>query len=89
MATKYSMSVRIDNNWEPVALFSDTIPVSTLQEMGKALWEKMSTIDDVYVLDMDTGEILWNGADAQEYEEPAYDLDCGFNPYSGCYDFDC
>lgn len=24
----------------------------------------------------------------EEYDEPDYD-ECGFNPYLGCYDFDC
>lgn len=22
-------------------------------------------------------------------EEDTYDLECGFNPYEGCYDWDC
>ena len=92
MATKYSVSIRIDNKWKLVALISDTLPISIAKELGKTLWKNMANADDICVIDMDTGEFVWDRwINTQKYEdfEPSYDLDCGFNPYSGSYDFDC
>lgn len=33
----------------------------------------------------------FEGLDPEDegWDEPSYDLDMGFNPYMGCYDFDC
>ena len=93
--TKYCFDV-LDaktHEWESLALFSDAFNARVLAEMGEVLWNHLEGAADLAVLDMETGEVLWNAADAQEYEdyedyEPDYD-ECGFNPYMGCYDFDC
>lgn len=41
----------------------------------------------------DTGETVASlASDEEEDEEPDFDeadLECGFNPYEGCYDWDC
>ena len=92
MATKYSFDV-LDaetREWTSVALASDIIPEEPLVDMALALWDNVEGAADLAIVDMDTGEIIWNAADAQEYEceEPDYD-ECGFNPYMGCYDYDC
>ena len=49
------------------------------------------TTSHAQLVDWETGEILadtW--ADEDEGDgEPSYDLDCGFDPYAGCYTDDC
>lgn len=92
MATKYSFDV-LDaetHDWTSIALFADIVPEGVLVDAALAIWNDIEGAADFAIVDMDTGEILWNAADAQEYEceEPDYD-ECGFNPYMGCYDYDC
>jgi len=92
MATKYSMEV-LDaetREWTPVALFSDIIPVDVLADMGRTLWNDVDGADDVAVIDIDTGEVVWCHTDDTWQDEPAFiDDDCGFDPYLGCYTDDC
>lgn len=91
MATKYSFDVldSATRNWESIALFSDIIPEEYLVDMACALWNDLDGADDLAVVNMDTGEIVWNAADAQEYDDEGFDLDMGFDPYLGCYTDDC
>ena len=94
MATKYCFDI-LDaetREWTTVALFSDIIPEGVLVDMACALWNDVEGAADLALMDMDTGEILWNAADAQEYEcDPDWgcDEDMGFDPYLGCYTDDC
>ena len=51
------------------------------------------TIVDAFICDAYTGEIVAtiereNEDFIDDYYEPDYD-ECGYNPYMGCYDFDC
>ena len=39
-------------------------------------------------LDWEPDEEFWNYLSDMEEEEPDFD-EVGFNPYSGCYDYDC
>ena len=59
--------------------------------MAWALWNDVDGAADLAIVNIVTGEIVWNAADAQEYDyEPAdIDDDCGFDPYMGCYSDDC
>lgn len=91
--TKFSFDI-LDaetHEWESVALFSDIIPNEVLIDMAWALWNDVDGAADLAIMNMETGEIVWNAADAQEYDyEPAdIDDDCGFDPYMGCYSDDC
>lgn len=38
----------------------------------------------------ETGEVIADTGDEEDYEEPTdIDDDCGFDPYEGCYTYDC
>ena len=91
MATKYSLEVfdTENQNWECVALFSDIIPIGIMANCGRDIWDRIEGASDVAVLDRDTGEILWNAVDDQEYDPDDCDNDMGFDPYMGCYTDDC
>ncbi len=46
---------------------------------------------DVDIIDDETGEVLVHCTDdniEDEYPDDDYD-ECGYNPYMGCYDWDC
>jgi hypothetical protein len=49
-------------------------------------------INECAICDAETGEVVatvTRDDEDDDYEyEPDYD-ECGFNPYMGCYDFDC
>lgn len=47
--------------------------------------------DEVDVIDATTGEILLHFTDDVDFQddEPDFDLELGFNPYIGDYDWDC
>lgn len=93
MATKFALDVLDAEtaNWETIALFSDIVPLGVMANCGRDVWDRIEGAANVAVTDMDTGEILWNAVDDQEYDcEPAdIDDDCGFDPYLGCYTDDC
>lgn len=102
--TKYSLDV-LDaetREWTSVALFSDIVPADVLADMGRTLWDDVDGADDVAVIDIDTGEVVWCHTDDTQQDEPAWiddnpsDIewddhyyDMGFDPYMGCYTDDC
>lgn len=88
MATKYSAQWSKDGNTESIALFSDAVPREVMVDFIDSLWANCA--DDICycnVIDMDTGEIIY---DRDSWDEPDNcDDDCGFDPYLGCYTDDC
>jgi hypothetical protein len=66
----------------------------SLKECADFIEYKMTQnpkITDASICDNNTGEviatILRDEEETEDYE-PDYD-ECGYNPYMGCYDFDC
>ena len=68
-------------------------------EGNEFAWEayrKTSELADMlgeiaHLVDGETGEILESSDDWDDYDEdyePDYD-ECGFDPYEGCYTYDC
>lgn len=93
MATKYSMCVIDADNGEetPIALFSDIVPTYMLQRICDEIWSDLDGASEIYVVDMDTGEVV---ALVNEETNPPcacdyYNEDMGFDPYMGCYTDDC
>lgn len=92
--TKYSCDIHTANGWESIALFSDTC---TLDAMQAFAWEQFecgnslsAPYDSIVITDMDTGEILWDSNDAVDYGPDGDNYDeMGFDPYEGCYTYDC
>lgn len=72
----------------------ETMPIfSELEKAVDYVQESWVEGDEMVVdiIDMTTGEILLHFEDEEENhydDEPDYD-ECGYNPYMGCYDFDC
>jgi hypothetical protein len=67
----------------------------TLKECADFIEKKMDEdygINECAICDAETGEVIatiTRDDEDDDYEyEPDYD-ECGFNPYMGCYDFDC
>lgn len=110
--TKYSCSIHTKDGWEGIALFSDRVSFEAMGAFIAAEFECGNSLsapcDAIHVIDMDTGEVIFE-ADVQSvleegahiindkvvyppdwYDEPAdIDDDCGFDPYEGCFTFDC
>ena len=93
MATKYSMEVcdAKTGEYTPVALFSDIVPADVLHELCVTLFENTEGASTVLCIDMDTGEVIAEVAEANDYPDPdwGYNEDCGYDPYMGCYTDDC
>ena len=90
MATKYSMEIcdAETSEYTPVALFADFVPVDVLHDLCVTLFEDTEGASTVVVIDIDTGEVVAEVAEANDYPDPYwdnYDNDCGFDPYMGCY----
>jgi len=94
MSTKFSATVCLDrntpDNWIGVALFSSDTPVHAMFNFCNA-FANHSAVVGIRVVDMDTGEIIfdWWDEDNADPEPSDDDLEMGFNPYLGGYDFDC
>lgn len=69
---------------------------STLKECVDFIENRMAedlTVVKAFLVDANTGEVVAtiereNEDFIDDYYEPDYD-ECGYNPYMGCYDFDC
>ena len=72
-------------DWQDGALIQDAFPYLSADEremlisgICPACWEK------------DIRGTLWEDEDEEDLEDWEDDVDeCGYNPYMGCYDFDC
>ena len=92
MATRYSVSVI--NGWssEGIALFADTADLDAMIDFCvKQFISHNSPIENITIVDLETGELLWNYADTlyQPAEPQDIDSDCGFDPYLGYFTDNC
>ena len=90
MATTFCVDVqRQDETWETIALFSDEALASSMIAFAQVQMERSEILyHNAIIKHLDTGKIVWEYFEGFEFDEPA-DLEMGFNPYEGCYDFDC
>lgn len=101
--TKYSVDLYRNGDWESIALFANTCTLDAMTqfcihqfELGNSL---ETPAENIAIIDMDTGEVMWDWIgdshddlddfDYGDWDVAAPDDDCGFNPYEGCYDYDC
>lgn len=94
--TKYSVSTLHNGEWTSIALFADNVSFEAMEtfclchfDCGNAL---INPADDIAITDLTTGEVIWSISYANSIEEDDYEPDydeMGFNPYEGCYDYDC
>ena len=90
MATTFCVDVqRQDKTWETIALFSDEALASSMIAFAQVQMERSEIFyHNATIKHLGTGEVVWEYFEGFEFDEPA-DLEMGFNPYEGCYDFDC
>lgn len=77
--------------------YDDETLFDTYDEAVDALDEIMDESDGTFgILGIENGKVVdqWNHGTAEENDEDDYyedydDLEIGFNPYMGCYDYDC
>lgn len=91
MATKYSMEICDSETGEytPVALFADFVPADVLHELCVTLFENIEGASTVIVVDMDNGEVVAEVAEPYDPDDGDWDREMGFDPYEGCYSYDC
>ena len=86
--TTYTINVLKNDNWEFFALVGTDAPMDAIKAFCDRVYEVETLADDVAIVDSETGEILWNRGPFED-EPIDWDTEMGFNPYEGCYDYDC
>lgn len=75
--------IYIDN--QMIAEVSGSEACYVCYEAAKSIAEMTGRV--AHIVSGETGEILESSEDLEDYE-PDYD-ECGFDPYEGCYTWDC
>lgn len=110
MTNKYSVDVFFIDEWRTIAMFDSDCDLDNVIAFANAQFNLGNSLttpaENIAVIDLTTGEILWDWIDDQDEVdwqallesgahivngEPMYpiDIECGFNPYMGGYDYDC
>lgn len=93
--TKYSCDIHTAEDWESIALFSDKVSFEAMGAFIAAEFECGNSLsapcDAIRVIDLTTGEVILEADvnDSEDYEPADIDDDMGFDPYEGCFTFDC
>ena len=95
--TKYSCDIHTEKGWESIALFDERASLAAMTAFALEQYDCGNSLeapcDAVNVIDMDTGEILWDSYsyfhDVDDFEPADIDSDFGFDPYEGCFTYDC
>lgn len=85
------ISIWKNEAWEVVARIDDCVPMYAIEDMGRAIaCEPIIGAENVAIIDGLTGEVLWD-AESEEADNEPWDIDddCGFDPYEGCFTYDC
>ena len=89
--TKYSVDIWTEEGgWETVGLFSHKASKQGMMSFAKEQLCHTSKAEDVAIVDMDTGEVLWNWTIVDESDADIYDDadETFYDPYLGCDVFD-
>ena len=86
MATMYCCKVLHKGEEKSFALFSDETPTSAMYAFADKCVDEGA--DNAKIIHLDNGVVLY---DVQEdlHFDLGVDDEMGYNPYMGCYDFDC
>ncbi len=92
ITTKYCCQVdRAEGGSESIALFSSDAFQGAMYAFADACLEDERNTN-ARIVDLDNGEVIYDVQDERAYAEAEregmYD-EMGYNPYMGCYDFDC
>lgn len=62
--TKYSCDIHTENGWKTVALFDERVPFAAMVAFALAQYNCGNSLevfcDGINIINMDTGEILWD-----------------------------
>lgn len=85
--TRFSVRYLVNGEWENTALFSDATPLDAICNFCDCLLTAIDDCDCVEAVDMEENIVIYSVEGGYDYED---DVDeTGFNPYEGCYDYDC
>lgn len=89
--TKYSVNAYTKEGgaYTPIMLASSLLSYAEMAGIAQTLLEVCEFADRIEVVDLDTGEIVIDLSACDDDEPSDDDLEMGFNPYLGGYDFDC
>lgn len=92
--TKYSVSIETETSFQPVALFDELASMDAMIAFAEYQFENGNSLEtpgiNVRILDLTTGEVVWDWREENEYCDIPDDVDETFyDPYAGCdmYDF--
>lgn len=87
----YSLQIYFDNTWRVVARFDAEVYDGAIAMADCIAVDPMIRAENIAIVDDMTGEVVWSlDTDENPFEEPAdIDDDCGFDPYEGCFTYDC
>lgn len=90
--TKYAVRTIKNSETSNIALFTDSVDRSAITTFCFEVMELDKSLDNIYAVDYTTGEIFF---DYEEETAPCWeddddwDREMGFDPYEGCYTYDC
>lgn len=87
--TKYAIDVLKNDKWETFALVCADAPMDAIKAFCDRLYELDTLVDNVAIVELGTDEVLWDRCHFDDDEPDDWDREMGFNPYEGCYDYDC
>ena len=87
--TKYSVSIETETCSQPVALFDELASMDAMIAFAEYQFENGNSLEtpgyNVYILDLTTGEIVWDWREENEYCDIPDDVDeSAYDPYMGC-----
>ena len=86
MVTRYTISYR-KNGWHEFAAMSDEVCMEVIGELCDSFFANHD-VEVVQASDATTGEVLYERSGWDD-EPSDWDREMGFDPYEGCYSFDC
>ena len=89
--TKYSFTAyTADGKGYPVLLASSLLSYEQIADTAEILLRDSEIAVRIKVVNLDNGEVVVDLSRDDDDDEPSDDdLEMGFNPYLGGYDFDC
>ena len=101
---KYNVMVFRCGDWETIAEFDERVELDSIQNFCVSQFDCGNSLalpcEDIVIVNALTGEILWDyeyDFDSDDDDDEFYDeydideadLEIGYNPYLGGYDYDC
>ena len=77
--TRYAVDIFYNNEWNPIALFSDEVSLDAMVAFAGEQFNNGNSLttpaDNIRIIDMTTGEILWDWESGTQTEPSAFILE--------------